>query len=403
MVYGIEPSAALAKALLCESATDLGLPGPDAVYGFGIVNAEEAMRLIDLHESSAASPFAEDIVSNGDVRTFSLIVPPGTPVFKTTVCWMDPAGNPAASKALVNDLDMLLIDPNGAMYYPYSLDPAAPAAPATNIGPNTVDPIEQTVVANPVSGTWTIQITGTSIPAGQQPFAVVANLTSVPQLPAAYIQASPTDGESPLSVSFDASGSLGNIVAYNWDFGDGTVGTGAMVEHTYTFTPQTASSQKFIATLTVTDTQNKASSASIEITVQKPSAALTPETIFGAVNLNLAGADFLRLKLSIPDLIHAPIAPGAIFTVRAGNGVDTQTLFAFTVNVHAVQRNRTERIEIDTRHGIVWLRFGNTAARNLISFYESLGITETTQALTTPFQVQVESNTLRYTAQFTLR
>ena len=47
-VVGREPSAALAKALLCNSATDLGQPGPDAIYGFGILNAKEAIATIDL-------------------------------------------------------------------------------------------------------------------------------------------------------------------------------------------------------------------------------------------------------------------------------------------------------------------------------------------------------------------
>jgi len=53
-----------------------------------------------------------------------------------------------------------------------------------------------------------------------------------------------------LLANFDASGSWdgdGTITSYNWDFGDGTTGSGETVSHTY------ASSNSYTATLTVTD------------------------------------------------------------------------------------------------------------------------------------------------------
>jgi hypothetical protein len=175
-----------------------------------------------------------------------------------------------------------------------------------------------------------------------------------------------------------------------------------MVSHVYTFTPQAASSQEFVATLTVTDSQNKTSMAIVEINAQKPSAPLTPVLVVGAVNLRLADADYLRMKLSVPGLIHAPIAAGNTFTVRVGNGINTQTFFTFVVNAHGLEQSRTERIAINTRTGIVQLRFGNSAAHNLIAFYNSLGITESSQSLATPFRIQLETNTTLYTAQTSL-
>ena len=72
--------------------------------------------------------------------------------------------------------------------------------------------------------------------------------------PTATINADQFFGPGPLSVQFDASGSSdinGNIVAYEWDFGDGTTANGAIVEHTFSTTSSAPTS--FNVTLTVED------------------------------------------------------------------------------------------------------------------------------------------------------
>ena len=55
--------------------------------------------------------------------------------------------------------------------------------------------------------------------------------------PFAAINATPTNGSTPLAVSFDASASSapnGSIAQYIWDFGDGETDSGIAVDHTYT-------------------------------------------------------------------------------------------------------------------------------------------------------------------------
>ena len=84
---------------------------------------------------------------------------------------------------------------------------------------------------------------------------------------------SPTAGEAPLTVDLDASGSTdadGNIVSYEWDFGDGESETGVTVEHIF------AMAGSYAITLTVTDDQGKAASATQEITVAGGGSAPPP-------------------------------------------------------------------------------------------------------------------------------
>src|SRR5690606_33483302 len=82
--------------------------------------------------------------------------------------------------------------------------------------------------------------------------------------PTASFVADPSSGVAPLEVSFDASGSEdpdGEIVSYEWDFGDGNSGEGAVVSHTF------EEPGSYEVTLTVTDDQGATGTASETIEV----------------------------------------------------------------------------------------------------------------------------------------
>jgi hypothetical protein len=85
-------------------------------------------------------------------------------------------------------------------------------------------------------------------------------------LPTALFELSPQTGESPLVVTFNASASYdpdGAIVRFDWEFGDGSAGTGRTPAHTYAVDSETP----FTVRLTVTDNGGNQASATRTVTV----------------------------------------------------------------------------------------------------------------------------------------
>jgi len=103
------------------------------------------------------------------------------------------------------------------------------------------------------------------------------------QPPVANFTATPTSGDRPLPVSFNASASSdpeGPIASYAWSFGDGASGSGATVSHTYSV------AGSYVATLTVTDGAGAPDSATVTILVSEPTVApsITSQPVNRTVN-----------------------------------------------------------------------------------------------------------------------
>jgi hypothetical protein len=186
----LDPSPALIKALMIQTARDLGTVGPDYQHGWGIIDAQRAADLI-----TAADYIETFIPASTDQHEFSFDVTGGD--IKMTLVWTDPAGDPAAAKALVNDLDLVLIAPDGTPFYPWVLDPANPALAAVQ-GINNTDNIEQVVVSNAAIGTWTARVSGSMVPIGPQSYALVGEGISASNTRVVRLH---NDGNAPLSVT----------------------------------------------------------------------------------------------------------------------------------------------------------------------------------------------------------
>jgi PKD repeat protein len=86
----------------------------------------------------------------------------------------------------------------------------------------------------------------------------------------AQFTSSPTGGESPLPVTFDGTSSAGDIITYDWMFGDGDFAAGAVVNHIFS----TAGS--YTVKLKVTDDAGAFDQKSLVLVVTDPTVANTP-------------------------------------------------------------------------------------------------------------------------------
>ena len=163
-----DPRNSTCKILLAHNAVDLGNTGPDYQYGYG------SIRIADTIDFMRTGEFEENQVDQGDMVTYQIDLPAGTPLLKVTLAWDDVPGTPNVDPALVNDLDLIVLNPSSQQAYPWTLNPLSPSSPAVQTQADHVNNIEQVLVNNPAAGTWTIRVGGTNVPAGPQVFSICA-------------------------------------------------------------------------------------------------------------------------------------------------------------------------------------------------------------------------------------
>lgn len=167
---GANPESALLKACLMNTAEDLGTPGPDFSYGWGRINAWRALHTLENNH------YFSSAVQQDEMQSFSINVPAGARELKVMVYWTDPDASPVSAKSLVNDIDMVMLDPSDQSHLPWVLnttpDPFLLSAPATT-GEDHLNNVEQISITNPVEGAYQIHIKGSEIPEGIQNFYVV--------------------------------------------------------------------------------------------------------------------------------------------------------------------------------------------------------------------------------------
>jgi PKD repeat protein len=137
---------------------------------------------------------------------------------------------------------------------------------------------------------------------------VVSSSDPIP--PVAGIAATPSSGDTPLSVQFNASQSYdpdGTIVSYSWSFGDGTTGAGSMPVHTYSI------AGSYTATVTVTDNSGLTANASMTISVTQPDLASVMHV--GSITVTTSSSGGWNTATAVVTILNGSANPVAGATV----------------------------------------------------------------------------------------
>jgi hypothetical protein len=167
------PSAALVKATLLHGAQYRSYRhAPTAAHtlydfaqGWGHLNLQAVL--------APAAPLQVRWYDNrsglntGQSWRWSATVADTTAPLAITLAWTDYPGAPGNYPNLVNDLDLVVTAPSGAMYYGNS------AAGQAGGKPDRVNNVERVVIPAPEKGRYTIRVRGTNVPRGPQDFALV--------------------------------------------------------------------------------------------------------------------------------------------------------------------------------------------------------------------------------------
>ncbi len=165
----VEPRSELVRAILLNSADDIGTPGPDFESGFGNLNLMKATGL------AVNKQFTLGSLQGGQTISLPIQIPDKVRQFKITLAWNDPTANLLTPKALLHDLDFSLLDPLGAMHSPWVLN-TAPHADSLRLaarrGLDTLNNVEQISLDFPADGLWEIRIIAPQGMTGTQDFAL---------------------------------------------------------------------------------------------------------------------------------------------------------------------------------------------------------------------------------------
>ena len=166
--------ASTLKGLALHTADDAGDTGPDANFGWGLLNTKKAAETLTIAAATSGSTIVKELTLNqGD--TYQLIVQSnGVDPLLASISWTDIGGTVQTvvndnTSRLVNDLDVRLT--NDTVYTPWKLT----AADSNGKGDNTVDPYER-IDVDGASGFYTLTVSHKeSLNTGSQNFSLIVS------------------------------------------------------------------------------------------------------------------------------------------------------------------------------------------------------------------------------------
>lgn len=176
-VHDQSASSALVKAVLINSADDVGAPAVDFSSGYGSLNTYQAVKTVLEHRTF------EDAVDNTTSKSFSVTVPANAARLKLSLAWTDPAADPNAAYALINDLDLVVKHaPSGQQWLPWVLSIKSHKdsllLPAHR-GRDTLNNVEQVTIDLPAAGTYVFEVKGSRLKTASQSFALAYSVDTL--------------------------------------------------------------------------------------------------------------------------------------------------------------------------------------------------------------------------------
>ena len=184
---GSDPTGGLLKALVLNTAEDLGNAGPDFRFGWGRINALRAVKVLEEHRYDSAT------IETGQTFTHEFEVPENTAQIRVMVYWTDYQASVNANVALVNNLDITVTDPENTVWHPWVLNhyphPDSLNKPAIR-GIDDLNNMEQVTLDMPAAGTYSLSVEGTIVPQGPQKYYIIYEF-----IPQAVVLTYPAGGE----------------------------------------------------------------------------------------------------------------------------------------------------------------------------------------------------------------
>ncbi len=212
------------RGLIIHTADEAGTsPGPDYMFGWGLVNIQKAAAVITADNTDQSQQIRQSSLIQGskDAESFTVTASGKMPV-SATICWTDPPGTPASIPVnshnfadtqikLVNDLDLRITDnTTNKVYMPWILNPQNPGAAATK-GDNIRDNVEKVELSDSLipGRTYTISVThkGT-IQRGTQAYSLLISGVGG----AAYCPSASTSGSTGTGIT--------NVTTSNLNYSD---------------------------------------------------------------------------------------------------------------------------------------------------------------------------------------
>lgn len=174
-INGNLPTSSMVKSVFIAGANEADILGIDFKTGYGSVNLNQSLQLLD------SGWYREASVGSNDNYNFQIEVPENSAELKVVVSWIDPPANPEDATALINDLDMMITTPSNTQWMPWVLNTSpeanALAAPATR-GEDHLNNTEMISLSNPESGLHLISINSGLLQNTNQTFSIAYNIKS---------------------------------------------------------------------------------------------------------------------------------------------------------------------------------------------------------------------------------